>query len=517
MVQLIRIVSDTETTTDITNYFNESITISPNSKIALESLKIELSDTITVTSDNNTFTIQVSEKEPNFTVVLNPGIYTTDNFINELKRAMAYSMLYAFTPRDDTKEQNFTQWAPIMFNDKLIIQYATGLPDTGRLINWKGGAGISPVEQAIDDGFYLGDSYERSLATTDPLKYVSQRTERVGLCGPLEYRFTVNFNKTKFDDDVDAVPNNIVLGLRDSTKPTVKFPATYTIQDLKYALELTRPDIDENNFVLKAYVDGLLYSTEEFPNNPVNGVYQNITLGVTVVNGKIKFQYSDVDVNGDDGNWIELGAETTEVTNDYDYNITYHGYVLMGELNNSIFNVVFTPSPYQNANSSGLSLVKLNSEIQDIENHIKYDQLGQPAQNATVHTLIFTNESKKLLGFFLNQYTVTSIASQFVADTALDLGYYSDELIVELPTEFVNAYEGSQHRRRNIIRYIPSDLEQLTKVRAHTFQYPLYMELGNKDKKIMNYFQVRVLDKNFNPLVISGQPSSMTVLLIIEN
>lgn len=516
MVQLIRIVSNNETQTDITNFFNESITINPGSKIALESLKIELSDIITVTTDNNTFTIQVSEKEPNFTVVLTPGIYTTDNFITELKRAMSASMIYTFLPRDPTKEQNFTEWQPIMFNNKLVIQFCTALPDTGRLINWKGGVGILPIEQPLEDGYYLADAYERTLATTDPIKYVSQRTERVGLRGPLEYRFTVNFNKTKNDSNVDAVPSNIVLGLRDSTKTTIKFPATYTIEDLKYALEITRPDIDENNFIIKAYIDGLLYSTEEFVNNPVNNIYQNITLGVTVVNGKIKFQYSDVDVNADDGNWVELGAETSAVTNDYDYNTTYQGYVLMGELNNSIFNVVFTPSPYQNANSSGLSLVKLNSEIQDVENHIKYDQLGQPSQTGTVHTLIFSNEVKKLLGFYLNQYTLTSIANQFLADTSLDLGYYSDEIIVELPTEFVNAFEGSQHRRRNIIRYIPSDLEQLTKVRAHTFQYPLYMDLLNKDKKVMNYFQVRVLDKYFNPLKISGTPGSMTILLIIE-
>ena len=514
MVQLIRIVSDTETTTDVTNFFNESITISPNSKIALESLKIELSDIITVTTDNNTFDTQISTNNtPNYQVTLNTGVYTQSSFVEELTRAMASSMLYTFRPRIGTAEKVYTEWKPIIFNDKLVIQYATAVPDTGHLNNFKGDlitGKIVQIAQAVQDGFYLADTYYRNDNTPNQFSYIS--TESVGVNGALEFRATVNFN-TIPNLNINAEINGIYIGLRDINAPLIPIQ---TPADLKYSFGCFYGNNPGLNVLLVAYIDGVEYGNIRFDNPPdLAGNRSDVSLKITLQQGNVAFWYSIEDINGN-GVWYRI-ATNGNLESDYGYDTNFIGYILMANRYNTVYNVSFTPSPYQNANSSGLSLVSLNSEIQDIESHIKYDELGQPATGPTTHTLIFSNAVKKLLGFLLNQYTVTSIANQFIAESAIDMGYYSDEIIVELPTEFVNAYEGSQHRRRNIIRYIPSDPLQLTKVGAHTFQYPLYIELGNKDKKVMNYFQVRLLDKNFNPLVISGQPSSMTVLLIIEN
>ncbi len=54
MVQLIRLVSENETVADVSNYFNEAIAIPKGSQIAVESLKIDLNDIITINNDNNT-------------------------------------------------------------------------------------------------------------------------------------------------------------------------------------------------------------------------------------------------------------------------------------------------------------------------------------------------------------------------------------------------------------------------------------------------------------------------------
>jgi hypothetical protein len=512
MVQLIRIVSDTETVTDVTNFFNESISISPNSKIALESLKIELSDIITVTTDNNTFDTQISTNNtPNYEVVLNTGIYTQSSFIDELTRAMASSMLYTFRPRIGTEEKNYTEWKPIIFNDKLVIQYATATPDTGRNNNFKGDLITGKIVQiggATVEGYYLDDTYYRNDNAVENA-YIS--AESVGVNGALEWRMTVGTNAVP-GIGVQAVYNDLFIGLRDINAPLIPIQ---TINDLRYGIGIFQGDTP-SDFIVVAYIDGAEYGRDTFLNFPDGtGDRSDVSLKITLQQGNVAFWHSMENVNGN-GVWYSIPSNGN-LQSAYNYDTTFLGYILMGERYNTVYNVCFTPSPYQNANSSGLSLVKLNSEIQDIESHIKYDELEQPASGPTTHTVIFSNEVKKLLGFLLNQYTVTSIANQFLAESAIDMGFYSDEIIVELPTEFVNAYEGSQHRRRNIIRYIPSDPLQLTKVRAHTFQYPLYMELGNKDKKIMNYFQVRLLDKDFVPLVISGAKGSMTVLLIIDN
>lgn len=514
MVQLVRIVSNNETQTDVTNYFNEAITIKPNSKIALESLKIELNDIVTVTTDNNTFIIQVSVLMPNITVTLNTGIYSQSEFIEELTRAMAASMTYTFAPRNPTTtELNFTEWKPIMFDNKLIIQYCTALPDTGRVNNFKGDlitGRILQIGQAQVDNFYLADTYYRNdndVATP----YAYMMTERVGVNGALEYRATVNMNTIPTLAQVTS-RNDIYIGLRDISAPIV--PIT-DFQQLRYAISILEGDTPDEVLVT-AHIDGLQYGSATF-NNPENaGIRADVSFRITLQGGFAKFWYSIDDVNAPNANWIAIVKENA-LDDTYTYSNNFIGYALFGERFNTIYNVSFTSSPYQNSNSSGLSLVKLNSQIQDIETHIKYDSLGAPAQTATTHTLVFGNKVKKLLGFLLDQYTVTSIVNQFLAESALDLGYYTDEIIVELPTEFISSYEGSQNRRRNIIRYIPSDVLQLTSVRSHTFQYPLYLELQNKEQKVLNYFQVRLLDKDFKPILISGNTGSMTVLLIIEN
>jgi hypothetical protein len=514
MVQLVRIVSSNETQTDVTNYFNEAITIKPNSKIALESLKIELNDIVTVTTDNNTFIIQVSVLMPNITVTLNTGIYSQSEFIEELTRAMAASMSYTFAPRNPTTtEINFTEWKPIMFDNKLIIQYCTALPDTGRLNNFKGDlltGRIVQIGQALVDNFYLGDAYYRN--DTDALTpYAYMMTERVGVNGALEYRATVDMNTIPTLAQVTS-RTDIYIGLRDITAPIV--PIT-DFQQLRYSIGIFE-GATEDEVLISAAIDGIQYGSATFNNPPNAGIRTDVSLRITLQGGFAKFWYSVNDVNAPNAIWLAILNENA-LDDTYGYSSNFIGYALFGERFNTIYNVAFTSSPYQNSNSSGLSLVNLNSEIQDTETHIKYDSLGAPSQTATTHTLVFGTKVKKLLGFLLDQYTVTSIVNQFLAESALDLGYYTDEIIVELPTEFISSYEGSQNRRRNIIRYIPSDVLQLTNVRSHTFQYPLYLEFQNKEQKVLNYFQVRLLDNEFKPILISGNAGSMTVLLIIEN
>lgn len=510
MVQLVRIVSDNETQADVTNYFNEAITIKKDSKIALESLKIELSDIVTVTPENDTFDTQISSLLPNYTVRILDGTYTESAFLDELTRSMNGSMDYIFRPRVGTLETNFTEWKPIINNNKLVIQYATALPDTGRLNNFKGDlitGEIIQTEEAAVNGFYLGDTYHK-ISADDTFSKIF--TEKIGVMSALEWRATINFN-TIPDLLGPPVTDGIVIGLYDLDSGVLNVDA---YQDLTYCI-VSSPGTTDDDVEFTAFVNGIEYGSIVINNPIVEGVRDDISIKITLQQNNVAFWISPDDVNGT-GEWTQIPTNE-EFSTDYAHDTNFIGYIMMAEQYNTVYNVCFTPSPYQNANSSGLTIVKLNSEIQDMETHIKNDSLGQPAQIPTTHTLIFNDDVKDLLGFQLNQYTVSSISNQFLAEKALDMGFYSDEIMVELPTQFVSAYEGSQHRRRNFIRFIPSDPLQLTKVRSHTFQYPLYMDLYNKDTQIMNYFQVRLLDSNFKPLVISGEPASMTVLLIIEN
>lgn len=506
MVQLIRIVSNNETVTDVTNFFNESITIRPDSKIALESLKITLPEIITVDTINNTFQVQVSDKQPNFTVTLRYGLYSADDFIIELSRALNEASTYCFTPRNITVEQNATEWKPIYLDEKLIIQYATVIPDTGRDCNFSAGITTGSIvlqENNPTDGFNLGDSLECIAIPNN--EYAWTVTERVLLNGPAEFRVIVKGENLTENTDFA----NCVIGLRSISEPQEEI---IDIGQLQYAIATVVNENDER--FIYAFVNGELFGSSNtlVPNTDYN-------IRITTSNGVVKFWVASIDENPNNAEQFYYQiARDPDFTGSvaYDYDEIFKGYILMGETNSLMYNICYTPSPYQNVNTSGLSIANLNSEIQDLETHIKYNNLGAAAQTATVHTLIMSDASKKLMGYVLNQYTVTSIFNQFIAERGVDLGRYSDEIIVELPSEFIKAYEGSQNRRRNIIRYVPADTTIQGAQRSHTFQYPLYLELQNKDQKIMNYFQVRLLDSTFTPIEIAGTPASMVCVLIVD-
>ena len=71
---------------DFENIFNEDIKLEPYSKIGLLSASILLKG-IDVNETNNEFTIQTKKKNPVFDVILSPGTYTKQSFVQELQKS----------------------------------------------------------------------------------------------------------------------------------------------------------------------------------------------------------------------------------------------------------------------------------------------------------------------------------------------------------------------------------------------------------------------------------------------
>lgn len=333
MVQLIRLVSENETVADVSNYFNEAIAIPKGSQIAVESLKIDLNDIITINNDNNTFVIQVSALQPNFNVELTNGTYTQSEFVTELTRAMASSMTYCFSPNigAGVQERNYTEWKPIIFDDKLVLQYATAQPDVGRNLGFKGDLGTRVVqfENPAVGGFYVNDGYQCDEVVGD---YSYIMTEKIAVNGAVEWRLNVDLTST------DVVYDDLVLGFRDISEPIV--PIT-TFADLKYSMRILE---DGGNPRIYAYINGAIYGSLPALLTPIS----DITMRITLQEGNVKFWYSFTDNNPNNvaNLYIQIPNNgVTTLSTEYTYGNNFLGYMLFGSVDNRCYNVCLTTSP----------------------------------------------------------------------------------------------------------------------------------------------------------------------------
>ena len=504
MVKLLRLVSNNETKADFSNFFNEAIEIKPDGKIALDSLKIECDNRIIVNDGNNTFQFSTSTKNPVYTCTLTNGEYTAQEFVAMLSARLARSMTYTFYPRNPNLEQNYTEYKPILTDEgKLNIQWVTNLPDTGHLCNWYRGfitAGyITETLQPIQDLYYLGDSYRRTntvwLGQGAPYIY----TQKPLVNGPAEFIFTIDYKTT---GDPDNTFDGVAMALRVSNEP---FTNNIDYVNSPFSI-VSGFDVDGVTGLLSVQVDGVAYGSATISPAIMGLDDVQISLRMTLQDGRVRFFYS---IFIAPYAWIEITRSNANIAfPTYTSATNYLGYIFLEEAGNQVYNISYTSTPYANLNTSGYSIVSLNSEIQDLELNHRYNEFGQPSQVATIHTLVLPEGARKLMGFFLAQYTQNSIASQFIADVIPDSNFYTGPILVELPTEFVDSFDGKQNRRRNIIKYIPSDKTQTQTTRNYSSLYPTYIDIGNKEKRVLNYFQIRLLDEDYKPLVIAGTSGS---------
>lgn len=123
-------------------------------------------------------------------------------------------------------------------------------------------------------------------------------------------------------------------------------------------------------------------------------------------------------------------------------------------------------------------------------------------------------ETKKLLGFKLNSYSVNNVSDKFVAEYPLLQNVIEEDLLVEIQNIPFESYDTSG--RKNVI-YMMNKGEFESNVLDNRFDshiiYPIFMGIRNVGEINLNSFNVRISSKNELLKRKDGIPIEMTLLI----
>lgn len=493
MSKYIRITSSNEATSDVSNYFSAGIELNPNSSVALESLSLIVDTSkIIVTSIANALVVRNYDEQLPQNTAIEDNVYTAGTFIDELSDVLNRTT--------DLLEPNGirTEWKPNFSSNKLNIQYLTCTDMRGADVEFVR-SNTMIEEDAGNRTFYTGNTPTGGGWVYSGLPFINGAGLAV---------FPVVTAS-------GAAPNNFCVGL------------------LKH-LPLSADTLDFNNFLiglaavpgenfLKVYFNGQLYATTDCLRTSLDKDPNFLVLKVE--NGELSFQI----YNQDTALYTTIFTfGTEEEPAEWELGQVLHvaflqkamvnpSKIIWIDSGNAANSFVFTPSPYVNAVSGNIQLIQDNSEkVQDgtylqISNNLS-------VLVPTYHSLQFSDGTKLFLGYTNNFYESTAIGDSFLAEASMDLFIEQKDLVIESPSFMLDSYDGAQSRRRSILRVVPAEqFTQATYIRRYTTAYPIYINLKNKDKVLLNSIQVRVCSDIDNKPIPIFPINGMSANLIIKD
>lgn len=463
MPRLIKLSSDNEVVADFQNFFTEDIVIEPNSKVALYNLSLTLAQkTFEVNLSNFAFQVQVKGRSNNTgglrQCLMRLGTYNQSGFLQELTRAINSSMQIVDGASNGASRN---EWKPIFKAEKLNIQYASVSDDTNANIQ-----------------FVLGK-----------LAFANAVLGKAGTNGVWESAFTKNV----FCNGVGIMGCTLVTG-----DDGVCFGL---VSDITSANTLT-----PQNYFLSVFIDNGVYKY----------YYNGNTNATTIAPGATDIITITLELGG---LTIRAGANPGAlapiVTIPYEYNQILHGAVSLLNNANSVTGLVYTPSPYQNSNVSGVSLVQDVADIQDLENYLQFDNVGAPPDaRGSVHSIVLQPATMRLFGFTTAPAPdQAATKGSFNGTEIVAFGKLPETLTVEIPSLGLEGYDGEVHRRRPILAILPA--EDVPGVqRDYSASFPIYIDMKNKDRQLLNTIQVRILDEGGVPINIEAEPGVIVTILV---
>lgn len=495
MVKIIRCASTNETQADYTSYFNEQITIKPNSKIALESMSVDLSQVENVVIPQNfNWKVQNALQDEERTCSIPSGNYASQTLLQNIKLTFNTTCNW----RTDASGVN-TEYNPFFDEDnKLNIQWLTNVQDSGTIL----------LNKCLydEDVFTLVPG---ALAEDDTLTYSTEVEDVTNVCITTKEMASLNSGGIKCrllgNTTAGNVTEGFIIGL--IKKDLIK--ASYDILP------------DDSNVLCCVYIDetGLIQVWQ-------NGQRLQTQADINVQSGAGANNYTDIWIykegktikvyvqRQDSVQIVQLVRTVDQITPLGNYNWGFAGFNGVGT---SITKFSYLPSPYINSNATGISIIQFNSQKQDIENYINYDNLGAPNQLPTAHTVVFSDIVKKIFGFKFNTYSQDATLGVFLAENAIPQLVYANNIFVEIPSLGLECFDSIRNGRRNIIKFIPNDKANTSHRKEYVSQFPVYVSIRNDKETFINSIQVRFLDENNQPLNVTGESASCEAILIIED
>lgn len=474
MPKLIRLISGAEDTADFSNFFQEDIRLKKNSRVALQSISIQLDDKNIIVDDNNRFFQiqvigpQVSRNPPLLNplhrVSLQKGNYNSDTFILEINRAINAALVW--TDRQGVFDEFQCVWT----------QQQSG---KGQLLN-------------IQWNCVSNDTDDSIAVATKQVELLGDTITKTGADANWDYLYTdIAFSRgvgyfiatvSNANNQMDGLCMGLIANVPQSNVTSLE-PGDYAFA--VYSEGGRYHIVNKGNDLRTTYV-------------PQDGDIIQFTLSEGVITASIS----------------NRAAPIIFGTFAYNYPDIFHGAISMYSTGNTMTDPSFTPSPYMSNSVSGVSYHTLNEELTSA-NYASSNLGAKPSTKSTAHAMILPPSTQKLLGFGRTNYSLVLNTGSFLASNPMIDDAIPSSLIIECPSLHLNSYDGAGHRRRNILAIVPA-LDTQGNNQFYMPSYPIYIDLHNADEQIFNNIQVRVLDNNDYPVPINPD-SGCTLALLIDS
>jgi hypothetical protein len=468
-MKLVRLISNKETEADYTCMLQEPITLEPNSKICLQNLSLFLNDIIEITSENRGISLVAKTLTTGEDVVLSQGImnigkYEILEFVDEVARALNIGLNNPVG--DFPQETNFMEITTKLNSDnQLVITYNLANTTDDDHITLAG---------LVNDG---ANNYTKPVGPDpDAYAFMFSNLPATMTNGQLYCETELSADNGALDGCVFGLANwndfNIASQLTIPTMPPASYTlAAYTEVDT-YRIK-KRDGTTEDTDV--EFQDGdVIQFAQGRVNDPGNAPFESLLI---------------IQVKRADGNIVELYHETSR------YNQLYHYGVSLLNATDMVRNVKFVES-------------------------VAGGQQEAPTAPFNQYRLVMSDQSAELLGF--NTRTTGYITGASNSWTALNSIYSNlipSSIVVEIPTLPLLSYdtEVGYTKRRPLLGVIPSvSLDVNTNSIAYSTPFPVFIDINNKNKELLNTIRVRVLDTENEPLALSIEKGA-TLSVILDN
>jgi hypothetical protein len=486
MVKLIKLNSQIPTDTNelalksrFTSYFQEDIPIKPNAKIALRNVQFSLENYDSIDSNMGLYVSlqkNIDGSLNNKQVLLDKADYEENGLADEVYLKVNSAFLQTDCPLI----------RPFIYNR---VMFQTSYSSTNQFeLSFK----------------FTEDNYNTSLTTSTNISYddTTQTYSKTGNDGEWDWISSGNTPislGTGTAKCISSNPSGFFIGVHDSAD---------------------KDNLTFNDILFKIFTDNtsLFYQYQVGSQPPV---ITNIIVGtndyceIGIQEGEFQFLLKRADntvVITNIAKTINYVSEPTETIQERFIN-QYYCYFGLKYLTSNIRDIVWTPNPFYSSNETGI--YKLTSVP-----HVVQSSLSD-AVPSTVNLSFFGENSGgelmyQILGFNKTAYEITGVSGTFQGERKTTSNALPDGFYITIDNMKLNSYDYNElnvsGRRKNILANITNfDFIDTYNIVKYETDYPIYIDLDNKEPFLLNSLTISIYDQD-NNLLNLGVPDTDLVI-----